>query len=72
MTKAEKTKLLTTNAALWSAGILAAFILPLVTDSITDGRSAFLRMLMFLLPMCATLMISNSLLSKAIGPATDE
>ena len=66
-TKSEKRKLIATNAAIWTAGILASFILPMVTDSMTEGRSAFLRMIAHTFPLFCAMLVSTSVISKAVG-----
>lgn len=46
MKPTDKKKRIASNAAILIAGILASFILPMIGDSLTEGRSAFLRMLL--------------------------
>ena len=51
MTRAEKKKLMATNAAVWVVGILLSFILPMVAESISDGPAGFLRVMAFASPL---------------------
>ena len=71
MTNIDKKKLLTRNAAIWAGGILASVVLPFVTDSLSDGPGAFLRLMAHVFPLLAAIWISNSAISSAIGDAAD-
>ncbi len=71
MTKAEKKKLIATNAAVWVAGILVSFILPMIAESLSDGPAGFLKVMAFVFPLLVAMLASNSVISKAIGEPTD-
>lgn len=70
MTRAEKKTLIATNAAVWSAAILASFILPLVAESLSDGPAKFLKVICFAFPLITAMMVSSSVISRAIGEPT--
>lgn len=53
------------NAAIWAAAILASVILPFVTDSLTEGRSAFLRILTHVAPLMVGMYVSSISLAQA-------
>ncbi len=69
MTKPEK-KIITTNAAISVAATLTSFVLPLIAESITDGRGKFLKIMAQVFPLLCGIWISTSLISKAIGDPT--
>lgn len=71
MTNSEKKKLITTNAAILAAGMLASFVLPLIVESVTDGRANFLKMLMHMFPLVIAMTASNGIISKAVGQPTE-
>lgn len=71
MTKSEKKKLIGNHAATWSVAILASFILPFVGESMTDGRSHFIKVLMQIMPLMAALWFASVQLNKAIGEPTE-
>lgn len=71
MTSAEKKRLVGTNAALWVIAILVSFILPMVAESITDGRAAFLKAMAHVFPLLAAIPISTGIISKSVGEPTD-
>ena len=71
MTRAEKTKLIAKNAAVWVVGILLSFILPMVAESISDGPAGFLKVMAFAFPLFIALLVSTSIISKAVGEPTD-
>ena len=71
MTNSEKQKLLATNAALWVAGILVSFILPMIAESASDGPAHFLKAMSFAFPLLVALVVSTSVISKAVGEPTD-
>jgi hypothetical protein len=71
MKKSEKQKLMATNAAVWGAGILAAFILPMVIESLSTGPGSFGKVLGFALPLLAGMFFSCIFISKAIGEPTE-
>jgi hypothetical protein len=66
MTKSNKQKLIATNAAVLAAGMLASFVLPLIAESVTDGRGTFLRALVHVFPLICAMVFSCSLMGKAI------
>ncbi len=71
MTKSEKKKLITTNAAILAVGMVASFALPLVMESVTDGRADFLKMMAHIGPLIIAMMASTGVISKAIGEPTE-
>ncbi len=71
MTKADKKKLIATNAAVWVAGILASFILPMIAESMSDGSAGFLKVMAFAFPLIVAMLASTSVISKAVGEPTD-
>ena len=68
---ASKTKLVASNAAILTVGMLASFALPLISDSITEGRGHFLRALAHVFPLICAMAFSCALMGKAI-PETAE
>ena len=72
MTKNEQKKLLSTNAGIWVAATLLSFVLPLVSDSLTSGRSAFLRAFLHTGLLIAGMITATATIRKAIGPPSDE
>ena len=71
MTKAEKEKLLGTNVLIWVLGIIFAFILPMIAESISDGPARFLKVMAFAFPLIVGMLFSNGVISKALGDPTD-
>lgn len=71
MTKADKKKIIAINAALWAGAMLVSFILPLVAESMTEGRGKFLIAMMHVFPLIAAMWISCNLLDRAIGEPTE-
>ncbi len=69
MTEDAKKKIVTTNAALWTVGILLSFVLPMIGDSITEGRGNFLRAMLHVGPLFAVLWISTVFLGKGLSAA---
>ena len=66
MTNSEKKKLIATNVAIWAAAMMAAFVLPMIAESMTDGKAAFLKMMVYLLPMILAMLVSTVVINKAI------
>ncbi len=66
MTSAQKTKLIGTNAAVWSIAILASFILPLIAESFSTGSAKFLQVLCFALPLIAGMFVTSKVIHKSI------
>lgn len=71
MNQADKKKLIATNSAIWAAGILGAFILPLIAESLSAGPARFLQVICFAAPLMTAMFFSNSIVSRAIGVDTD-
>ncbi|MCO8124608.1 hypothetical protein NHH03_22915 [Stieleria sp. TO1_6] len=71
MTNSDKKKLLATNAAVWVSGILAAFILPLIAESLSDGPGGFLKVMAFAFPLIVAMFVSHSVISRAIDVPTE-
>ncbi|MDA8745455.1 hypothetical protein N9N28_12545 [Rubripirellula amarantea] len=71
MNRAKKSTLIASNAALLTAAMLASFVLPLITDSITEGRANFLRMLAHTFPLFVAIAFSSLLINKAVGEPVD-
>ena len=71
MTKAQKQKIIGVNAAIWTGASLLSFVLPLIAESITDGRGNFLKMMAHMFPLLFALLISSNLLNSAIGETTE-
>jgi hypothetical protein len=67
MTKSEKKKLIATNAGILVVGMLASFTLPLIMESVTDGRADFLKMIVHVGPLMVAIMVSTAVISKAVG-----
>jgi hypothetical protein len=72
MTKSQQKKLLSTNAGIWAVATLLSFVLPLVTDSLTAGRSGFLRAFVHAFLLIAGMFFANAAISRAIGPPSDQ
>lgn len=70
MTQPKKSNLIGTNAAILSAGILASFILPLVAESMTDGRAGFLKAMAHVLPLLIAMYVSCMLMNSAVGKSS--
>jgi hypothetical protein len=71
MTTDANKKLVTNNAAIWVVAIMASVILPFVTDSMTDGRSAFLRLVGHAAPLIAGMFFSTIALNRAGSKAAE-
>ena len=65
MTSETTRKLVSLNAVIWAVATLASVILPFVTDSLTEGRSAFLHVAAHAAPLIAGMFISCASLSRA-------
>ena len=65
MTSDMTKKLVSTNAAIWAVATLASVILPFVTDSLSDGRGAFLRLMAQAAPLMIGMFISSISLARA-------
>ncbi|NNE00715.1 MAG: hypothetical protein HKN47_25650 [Pirellulaceae bacterium] len=61
-----KKKLIGTNAVIWTTAMLVSFVLPFITDSITDGDANFLRAMSHVFPLICGLIFSNSIINKSI------
>ena len=70
MTNSHKKKLIALNASVWGVGILASFILPMISDSITDGSAAFLRMFLHVFPLFVGMYLSTILMAKSFSALT--
>jgi hypothetical protein len=66
MTTDSNKKLVSINALIWTIATLASVILPFVTDSLTDGRSAFLRIFVHAAPLIAGMFISSISVANAV------
>lgn len=71
MKKADKNKLIATNAAVWVVGILASFILPMIAESMSDSPAGFLKVMALAFPLIVAMLVSTSVISKAVGEPTD-
>jgi hypothetical protein len=71
MTETTKKKLITTNAAIWAVGILASFILPLVTQSLSDGPGNFLQVLAQVGPLIVAMFLSTAALNRSVVAAPE-
>jgi len=71
MTKSEKKKLIATNAVILTAGMVVSFALPLVVESVTEGRADYIKMMMHMFPLIVAMMASTGIISKAIGHPTE-
>ncbi len=65
MNSARTKKLAAQNAAMLAVAGLASFVLPMITDSLTDGRSNFLRMMAHMIPLLVVIPISSQFVAKA-------
>jgi hypothetical protein len=66
MTSSDKKKLVGTNAAIWTVAILAAFILPFIAESLSDGSAKLLQVICFAFPLFVGMAISSVVISKSI------
>lgn len=66
MNKPIRQKLVATNAAVLAAGMLASFALPMIADSLHEGRGHFLRALMHVFPLICAMVFSCALMSRAV------
>ncbi|AMV22482.1 hypothetical protein [Planctomyces sp. SH-PL14] len=66
MTTDSNKKLVSINALIWAVATMASVILPFVTDSLTDGRSAFARIFVQAAPLIAGMFISSISVAKAV------
>lgn len=71
MKPADKKKLIASNAGILVVGILVSFVLPMIGDSMTEGRSAFLRMILHVFPLIVSMSASTAIINKSIGASTD-
>jgi hypothetical protein len=70
MTSDTTKKIVSINAAIWASATLASVILPFVTDSLTQGRSAFLRIVAHAAPLFVGMYISSISLARATQKPT--
>jgi len=52
------------NAAIWAAATLASVILPFVTDSLSNGRGNFLRLIAQAAPLMVGMYVSSVSLAR--------
>ena len=71
MTKHEQRQLLIRNAGIWVAATLLSVVLPMISDSLTEGRGTFLRLMLHVGPLLAAMQVANTVTSKALGPPSD-
>ena len=71
MTSSAQKKLITANAVVWAVATLLSFILPMVTESITDGRANFLKMAVHVGPLVLGLFVSTAVINRAIGQTAE-
>lgn len=71
MKPADKKKLIASNAGILVVEILVSFVLPMIGDSMTEGRSAFLRMILHVFPLIVSMSASTAIINKSIGASTD-
>ncbi|TWU42375.1 hypothetical protein [Novipirellula artificiosorum] len=71
MNKTQKQRVIAINAAVLAAGMLASFVLPLIVESLIDGRGAFLRALTHIFPLVCAMAFSCSLMGKAIPESAE-
>lgn len=71
MTPDTARKIVSTNAAIWAAATLASVILPFVTDSLSQGRSAFLHVAAQAAPLIVGMYISSISLARASQKPTN-
>lgn len=72
MTASQKKKLIGTNAGVWAVAILAAFILPLIGESLSSGSAKFLQVLCFAAPLIVGMVISTMLINKSVSETASE
>jgi hypothetical protein len=72
MTRNEQKRLLSTNAGIWAAATILSFVLPLVSDSLTSGRSAFLRAFLHAGLLICGMLFTSFVIRKAIGPPSEK
>jgi len=65
MTSETANNLVKKNATIWIGGILASFILPMVTQSIAIGAGNFLQMIAQVGPLFIALFLSTSAIKSA-------
>ena len=62
----EKTKkLIGTNAGILTLAALVSFVLPLILDSMLEGRGNFIKMMAHVMPLFATIPLSCKLVAAA-------
>lgn len=71
MAKSPKRKLVAINAAVLAAASLASFVLPLITDSLTEGRGKFLHAMVHVFPLICAMAFSCYLMGKAISESPE-
>lgn len=71
MTKREQGQLIIRNAAIWAAAAILSFILPMISDSLTEGRGHWIRAMLHVGPLLAAIQIVNAVTIKALGPPSD-
>lgn len=72
MNQSDKKKLIGANAAIWAGAMLASFVLPMIAESITEGRGQFLKMMAHIFPLICGLAFSSRVLSQAIEQKSDQ
>ncbi len=71
MTKQAQQQLIIRNAAIIGAETLLSFVLPMISDSITEGRGNWIRAVLHVGPLLAAIQIVTAATSKSLGPPSD-
>ncbi len=66
MLKSEKARLIAINSFVWVCLILVSFVLPLMFDSLNEGRGKFLQVLAQVGPLFAGVLVSTAMLNSGI------
>ena len=66
VSKSEKTRLIAIKAVIWTCPVLTSFILPLVFDSLSEGRGKFLHVLAQIGPLLASVIVTSTMLNAGI------
>ncbi|MGI9474746.1 MAG: hypothetical protein ACR2NZ_24655 [Rubripirellula sp.] len=72
MLKTAKNRLIAQNAAFWACTGLVSFVLPMIADSMTDGRANFLRMLAQMGPLIGGVLVSTAMLNNGITETSEK
>ena len=69
MTDEQNKKLIGSNAVILTAAALASFVLPMIVESMTEGRGNFIKAMAQMIPLFAVIPLSCRLVAMAGAPS---